>query len=75
MLKQLSVPGNILLLGEYAVLEQGGIGLALAPDIRVRLEIEPGEAFGLTGTRGRKQVVWQSGDGLGQPLLSAVWDR
>jgi phosphomevalonate kinase len=75
MLKQLSVPGNILLLGEYAVLEQGGIGFALATDIRVRLEIEPGEAFGLTGTRGRKQVVWQSGDGLGQPLLSAVWDR
>lgn len=73
MLKQLSVPGNLLLLGEYAVLEHGGMGLALAPDIRVRLEIEPAEAFGLTGTWGGNQVFWQPGEG--QPLLSAVWDR
>ncbi len=31
-----SVPANLLLMGEYAVLEEGGLGLAIAPDIRVR---------------------------------------
>lgn len=75
MLKQLSVPGNLLLLGEYSVLEPGGMGLALAPDIRVRLQIEPGEAFGLTSTWGGNQVVWRPGADPDQPLLSAVWER
>ena len=30
-----SAPANLLLMGEYAVLEEGGLGLAVAPDIRV----------------------------------------
>jgi len=30
-----SAPANLLLMGEYAVLEEGGLGLAMAPDIRV----------------------------------------
>lgn len=30
-----SVPANLLIMGEYAVLEEGGLGFAVAPDIRV----------------------------------------
>jgi len=36
-----TVPGNILLLGEYAVLEEGGLGVALAVEPRVQLEAAP----------------------------------
>ena len=38
----LSVPANLLLLGEYAVLEEGGLGLALAIDRRARGACTPG---------------------------------
>jgi phosphomevalonate kinase len=72
MLRKLSAPGNLLLLGEYAVLESGGLGLALAPDVRVQLDVEAHEAFALTGILGGKQVDWQPDD-AGQPLLSALW--
>lgn len=75
MPEQLSVPGNILLLGEYSVLASGGLGLAVAPDIRVRLQFEPAETFDLTCRWGGKEVVWQPGIGSDQPLLSAVWQR
>jgi phosphomevalonate kinase len=37
----LSAPGNLLLMGEYAVLEEGGLGLALAVEPRVRLQAWP----------------------------------
>ena len=41
-----TVPGNLLLMGEYAVLEEGGLGLAIAPDIRASgsLSTDPGAA-------------------------------
>jgi phosphomevalonate kinase len=37
-----SVPANLLLLGEYAVLEEGGLGLAVAVDPRVRISAAHG---------------------------------
>jgi phosphomevalonate kinase len=36
-----TAPGNILLMGEYAVLEEGGLGVALAVHPRARAEITP----------------------------------
>lgn len=54
-----SAPANLLLLGEYAVLERGGLGLAVALDIRVRVEARPCPAAGLT-VRGR----WGGGEDL-----------
>ena len=35
-----SAPGNVLLLGEYAVLEEGGLGVAFSVDRRVRLSAQ-----------------------------------
>jgi phosphomevalonate kinase len=37
----LTVPGNLLLFGEYFVLEPGGLGLAIAPNVRAHLRAEP----------------------------------
>ena len=36
----LTVPGNLLLAGEYAVLVEGGLGLACAVALRVRVTWE-----------------------------------
>lgn len=44
---RVSAPANLLLLGEYAVLEEGGLGLAVAPDARAR-----GVAHARSGARG-----------------------
>ncbi|HTZ53248.1 MAG TPA: hypothetical protein VMF68_16385 [Spirochaetia bacterium] len=57
-----TVPGNILLLGEYAVLEEGGLGFALAVEPRVRLEAEPAPTL-------RVQARWPGGSG--SPLVDA----
>jgi len=35
-----AAPGNVILLGEYAVLEEGGLGVAFAVDKRVRLQAD-----------------------------------
>lgn len=37
----LSVPANLLLLGEYAVTESGGHGIWLAPECRASIRVEP----------------------------------
>ena len=70
---RLSVPGNILLLGEYAVLEEGGLGLAMAADRRVRIAIEPCDTLMIEGTWQRHALSWMRGD-PGTPLLSAAVD-
>ena len=65
----LSIPGNLLLAGEYAVLEEGGLGLAVAvpPRVFVRVSKPPNlkglrfhgltaggaVCFGLTGAEGQ----------------------
>lgn len=39
---RISAPANLLLLGEYAVLEEGGLGIAIAPDVRATARSVPG---------------------------------
>lgn len=59
-----TVPGNILLLGEYAVLEEGGLGLAMAVEPRVRLEASPAGILQVDGQ-------WPGGSGP-SPLADAA---
>jgi phosphomevalonate kinase len=69
---RLSVPGNLLLLGEYAVLEDGGLGLAAAVDRRVRCTVEAAPGLSVRGTWPGGAVQWtpsSPGDG---PLVPAV---
>jgi phosphomevalonate kinase len=60
---RLSVPGNLLLLGEYAVLEEGGLGLTLAADRRVRAEVRPSAALQIIGEWGSGSARWDAGAG------------
>jgi len=71
---QLTVPGNILLLGEYAVLEEGGLGLAMAIDTRVRLEACPAPSLSIEGTWPGSSVSWIPDRRGTSPLVEAVVD-
>jgi phosphomevalonate kinase len=68
----LTVPGNILLFGEYAVLEEGGLGLALAVERRVRVTAGPSGGLEITGTWGTGSARWAPDSGSGSPLFDAV---
>jgi phosphomevalonate kinase len=69
---RLSVPGNILLLGEYAVLEEGGLGLSVAVDRRVRLSVQPAAGLTVRGSWPGGSFLWSRGDPGGSALVSSV---
>ncbi|HUX49448.1 MAG TPA: hypothetical protein VMW73_01560 [Spirochaetia bacterium] len=54
----LTVPGNLLLAGEYAITEEGGLGLAFAVEPRVRVLIEQSRKLGITGVIGSERIEW-----------------
>jgi phosphomevalonate kinase len=66
---QASVPANLLLLGEYAVLEEGGLGLAAAVEPRARVRAEPGRAsLRVIGRMGPgAELLWSPGYGRDDP--------
>ncbi len=68
---RLSAPGNLLLAGEYAVLEEGGLGLCLAPEVRATLEIEPAPNWEVEFRYEARCDVWR-GEGPLPPLLQAL---
>ena len=77
MTLRLSVPGNLLLAGEYAVLEEGGLGLALAVEPRLTVTVTEAAAWSLEGR-------WQDGSERWSPggrrtfaaqVLQAVLER
>jgi len=68
----LTVPGNILLLGEYAVLEEGGLGLAMAVDTRVRLEASPAESLLIETAWSGRAISWTTARPEESPLVNAA---
>ncbi len=68
----LTVPGNVLLLGEYAVLEEGGLGVAMAVERRVRIEVHPGEGLRIDGSWPGSALSWTPEAGPAHPLLAAA---
>ena len=66
-----SAPGSVLLLGEYSVLGSGGLGVALAVDQRVHVQVHNSldGALRIEGSDGINQFSWPSGPGR---LLDAV---
>jgi phosphomevalonate kinase len=68
----LSVPGNLLLLGEYAVLEEGGLGVALAPRVRLRVSVHPADTLAVEGHWPEANVRWSRRDKEQSPLISAI---
>ena len=71
---RLTVPGNILLLGEYAVLEEGGLGLAMAVSERVRFDSMPAETLRIESRWPGASVSWTTEHREASPLISSVVD-
>jgi phosphomevalonate kinase len=68
---RLTVPGNILLLGEYAVLEEGGLGVAMAVDRRVQIDIVQGESLRIEGNWQGSAYSW-SRETTDNPLFASA---
>jgi phosphomevalonate kinase len=66
-----SVPGNLLLMGEYAVLEEGGLGVALAVDRRARVSLRPAPSLHISGTWPGGAIAWTPEGPGASPLLNA----
>lgn len=64
-----SAPGSVLLLGEYAVLAPGRMGIAAAVEQRVRVRCSTGDELRIEGSNGVDRFLWSSGSG---ELLDAV---
>jgi phosphomevalonate kinase len=69
---RLTAPGNLLLLGEYAVTEQGGLGVALAVDRRVVMNTEPAPELMVEGRWGGRALRWTRDSADQSPLISAI---
>lgn len=57
-MRSLSAPGNVLLLGEYAVTEEGGLGVALGTGPRARAATSPSDDLTVTARMGAQTVHW-----------------
>jgi phosphomevalonate kinase len=71
---RLSAPGNLLLLGEYAVTEEGGLGLALAVERRVHAEVDRAASLVVEGRWVGNAVRWTPESPESSILFSAVVD-
>jgi phosphomevalonate kinase len=62
---RLSVPGNLLLAGEYLVLDEGGQGLAVAVEPRVSADANPSpdRTWSIQAIMGNTSLFWQPGTG------------
>ncbi|WP_028389192.1 mevalonate kinase family protein [Legionella fairfieldensis] len=69
-MKTLHIPGNILLLGEYAILEEGGQGIAMGIAPFVKATVEPAEGFTIIGSTGSNTVFWDEKGG--DPFLATA---
>lgn len=70
MVLRLSAPGNLLLCGEYAVLEEGGLGLGLAVEPRATLVFEPADRWEARFLFGDREWRWEGGEY--PPLVAAL---
>lgn len=64
-----SAPANLLLLGEYAVLEEGGLGLAVAPDVRAKATLAGPRAAGRGEGRDRPAPPVSPADTDNEPVV------
>jgi phosphomevalonate kinase len=72
MIREVRVPGNLLLCGEYAITCPGGLGVALALSPVLTLRISPAAAFSFSGSAGSLRL---DGTGLVRAALSAVAEK
>jgi phosphomevalonate kinase len=69
-----TVPGNLLLAGEYAVLEEGGLGLACAVEPHVHVTWRAGDAMAIEARFEDRAIHWTPNGAEKAPLLDHLWD-
>ena len=69
---RLSVPANLLLVGEYAVTEKGGFGIALAAQPRLLATVSPAASPRIEGIMGSMSFSWDPESGKEPPTLVAA---
>jgi phosphomevalonate kinase len=70
----LTVPGNLLLAGEYAVLVEGGLGLACAVEQRVRVTWQPSDTLKIRARFEGQSILWTPKGPTSLPLLDHLWE-
>lgn len=58
----LTLPGNLLLMGEYAIVEESGVGIAFAADGRLTITVTPGELWEIEGLWPGGGERWRPGE-------------
>ncbi|TFH04764.1 MAG: hypothetical protein E4H09_03125, partial [Spirochaetales bacterium] len=69
---RISVPGNLLLAGEYSVLEEGGLGIGVAVDVRAVATRAPGPSR-ITGIMPGKTIQVPGDDGVLGGAAEFLW--
>ncbi len=72
---RLTVPGNLLLAGEYAVLEEGGLGAAVAVEPRLIVTVFPSDHWEIVGRWVGGEEVWNPESALPPTFAGAVFLR
>lgn len=71
-MNHLTVPANLLLMGEYAVLEPGGLGIICAVDIKAGISITPSLKFCIKGYTGGDEIYWDMSGRHRNILFSSI---
>lgn len=66
------VPGNLLLFGEYAITFPGGLGIAVATDTPLIIDIQPSSEFLLTGIFEGNSYRWTKGQEYSNRLIELI---
>jgi len=69
---KLTVPGNLLVAGEYLILDEGGPGLSLAVEPRAVAEARPAGSWFVEALMGGERMLWRPGDSA-PPLVGAMF--
>lgn len=70
---RVTVPGNLLLAGEYAVLEEGGLGAALAVEPRLIVTVFPQDRWEITGRWTGGGERWEPASGAPPTFAATVF--
>ena len=70
---RLTVPGNLLLAGEYAVLEEGGLGAAIAVEPRLTVTVFPSDHWVIAGRWVGGAEEWDPESGAAPTFAGAVF--
>lgn len=71
---KLSVPGNLLIAGEYFITLKGGSGLALAIEPRVNAIAHAASSWSLEAIMGKQRLRWAPDAAKELPLVTALFE-